>query len=123
MILEPSLNLRGTDSLMQDREIKMRVPRQKYIQPPYPRALPDSHLNIDAHVCVASLGKQICYYILISDAHVCRAPPKPVAALLSPVLWRLNAPDRFDMYSVGVLFMQLVFAPIRSDGGLSTFNK
>lgn len=28
----------------------------------------------------------------------CSAPPAPVAALLSPVLWRLNTPDRFDMY-------------------------
>ena len=46
-----------------------------------------------------------------------------MAALLSPVLWRLNAPDRFDMYSLGVLFMQLVFPPIRTDSGLSTFNK
>jgi hypothetical protein len=46
-----------------------------------------------------------------------------VAALLSPVLWRLNTPDRFDMYSVGILFMQLVFAPIRNDNGLAAFNK
>ena len=53
----------------------------------------------------------------------CRAPPKPVAALLSPVLWRLNCPDRFDMYSTGILFMQMVFAPIRTDNGLSAFNK
>lgn len=37
----------------------------------------------------------------------CRAPPAPVAALLSPVLWRLNAPDRFDMYSVGVVLLQV----------------
>jgi hypothetical protein len=27
-----------------------------------------------------------------------RAPPAPVAAFLSPVLWYLNGPDRFDMY-------------------------
>ena len=46
-----------------------------------------------------------------------------MAALLSPVLWRLNTPDRFDMYSVGILFMQLVFAPIRNDNGLAAFNK
>ncbi len=52
-----------------------------------------------------------------------RAPPKPVAALLSPVLWRLNTPDRFDMYSIGILFMQLVFAPLRPDNGLERFNK
>ena len=46
-----------------------------------------------------------------------------MAALLSPVLWRLNTPDRFDMYSVGILFMQLVFAPLRPDNGLERFNK
>ncbi len=37
----------------------------------------------------------------------CRAPPAPVAALLSPVLWRLNVPDRFDMYSVGMVLLQV----------------
>lgn len=36
-----------------------------------------------------------------------RAPPLPVAAFLSPVLWNLNSPDRFDMYSVGILLMQV----------------
>ena len=53
----------------------------------------------------------------------CRAPPLPLAALLSPVLWRLNNPDRFDMYSVGVILMQLAFAPLRADSGLIAFNK
>jgi hypothetical protein len=35
-----------------------------------------------------------------------RAPPPPVAAMLSPMLWQLNCPDRFDMYSAGVLLLQ-----------------
>lgn len=26
-----------------------------------------------------------------------RPPPAPVAAFLSPVLWRMETPDRFDM--------------------------
>lgn len=47
----------------------------------------------------------------------------PLAAFLSPVLWRLNNPDRFDMYSVGVIFMQLAFQPLRADSGLIAFNK
>jgi hypothetical protein len=34
-------------------------------------------------------------------------PPKPVAALLSPVLWQMEHPDKFDMYSVGILFLQV----------------
>ncbi len=42
-----------------------------------------------------------------------RAPPLPVAAFLSPILWRLNNPDKFDMYSVGVLFLQMVFPNLR----------
>ena len=42
-----------------------------------------------------------------------RAPPLPVAAFLSPILWRLNNPDKFDMYSVGVVFLQMVFPNLR----------
>jgi hypothetical protein len=34
-------------------------------------------------------------------------PPKPVAALLSPVLWQMEHPDKFDMYSVGIMFLQV----------------
>lgn len=52
-----------------------------------------------------------------------RAPPLPVAAFLSPILWRLNNPDKFDMYSVGVLFLQMVFPNLRSDNQLCTFNR
>lgn len=37
-----------------------------------------------------------------------KAPSPPVAAALSPVLWQLNLPDRFDMYSVGLIFLQFV---------------
>lgn len=46
-----------------------------------------------------------------------------MAALLSPILWRLNSPDRFDMYSTGITFLQLVFTPLQSDNGLAAFNK
>ena len=34
-------------------------------------------------------------------------PPKPVAALLSPVLWQMEHPDKFDMYSFGILMAEL----------------
>jgi len=34
-------------------------------------------------------------------------PPKPVAALLSPVLWRMENPDAFDMYSAGIMLLQV----------------
>jgi hypothetical protein len=46
-----------------------------------------------------------------------------VAALLSPVLWQLNAPDRFDMYSVGVVLLQMAFPLLRGDNTLINFNK
>lgn len=36
------------------------------------------------------------------------APPPPVAAALSPVLWQLNLPDRFDVYSAGLIMLQMV---------------
>ena len=47
------------------------------------------------------------------------APPLPLAATLSPILWRLNSPDRFDMYSVGMLFLQMAFPPLRRWGLLA----
>lgn len=52
-----------------------------------------------------------------------KAPAAPVAAFLSPILWQLEQPDRFDMYSVGIIFMQLVFANLRSDNNLIAFNR
>ncbi len=52
-------------------------------------------------------------FTTISCMQTPRAPPLPVAAFLSPILWRLNNPDKFDMYSVGVLFLQMVFPNLR----------
>ena len=60
-------------------------------------------------------------YIMSSQTP--RAPPTPVAAFLSPVLWQLNGPDKFDMYSAGITLLQMAFAPLRSDGQLIAFNK
>lgn len=51
------------------------------------------------------------------------APPAPVAAFLSPVLWTLNLPDRFDMYSVGAIFFQMSFPFVKTDGNLISFNR
>lgn len=50
-------------------------------------------------------------------------PPAPVAAFLSPVLWRMENPDRFDMYSCGVTLLQMVFQSLRSDNNIIAFNK
>eukprot|EP00210_Caulerpa_lentillifera_P006879 g6576.t1 len=52
-----------------------------------------------------------------------RAPSAPLAALLSPILWHLEKPDRFDMYSAGVIFLQMIFPKLRSDNNLIAFNR
>ncbi|KAL4021473.1 serine/threonine-protein kinase STN8 [Cucumis melo var. makuwa] len=49
-------------------------------------------------------------------------PPAPIAALLSPILWQLNNPDLFDMYSAGIVLMQMAVPNLRSSAGLKNFN-
>ncbi|KAM7464377.1 hypothetical protein LguiA_032498 [Lonicera macranthoides] len=51
------------------------------------------------------------------------APSAPVAAALSPVLWQMNLPDRFDIYSTGLIFLQMAFPSLRTDSGLIQFNR
>ncbi|OAY71429.1 Serine/threonine-protein kinase STN7, chloroplastic [Ananas comosus] len=51
------------------------------------------------------------------------APSAPVATALSPVLWQMNLPDRFDMYSVGLIFLQMAFPSLRTDSSLIQFNR
>ncbi|CAI5473058.1 unnamed protein product [Closterium sp. Yama58-4] len=51
------------------------------------------------------------------------APPAPVAAALAPILWQMNHPDRFDMYSAGLVFLQMIFPSLRSDTGLAAFAR
>ncbi|KFK24689.1 hypothetical protein AALP_AA8G012000 [Arabis alpina] len=49
-------------------------------------------------------------------------PPEPIAALLSPILWQLNSPDLFDMYSAGIVLLQMAVPSLRSSAGLKNFN-
>ncbi|CAN8237621.1 unnamed protein product [Cochlearia groenlandica] len=49
-------------------------------------------------------------------------PPAPIAALLSPILWQLNSPDLFDMYSAGIVLLQMAVPTLRSSAGLKNFN-
>ncbi|PON45594.1 Serine/threonine protein kinase [Trema orientale] len=49
-------------------------------------------------------------------------PPEPIAALLSPILWQLNSPDLFDMYSAGIVLLQMAIPTLRSSAGLKNFN-
>ncbi|CAA6671278.1 unnamed protein product [Spirodela intermedia] len=51
------------------------------------------------------------------------APSAPVAAALSPVLWQMNLPDRFDIYSLGLIFLQMAVPSLRSDSALIQFNR
>ncbi|XP_057458646.1 serine/threonine-protein kinase STN8, chloroplastic-like [Lotus japonicus] len=49
-------------------------------------------------------------------------PPEPVAAFLSPILWQLNSPDLFDMYSAGIVLLQIAIPSLRSPAALKNFN-
>ncbi|GAA0176067.1 hypothetical protein Leryth_023514 [Lithospermum erythrorhizon] len=49
-------------------------------------------------------------------------PPEPVAAFLSPIIWKLNSPDLFDMYSAGIVLLQMAIPTLRSSAGLKNFN-
>ncbi|XP_024366721.1 serine/threonine-protein kinase STN7, chloroplastic isoform X2 [Physcomitrium patens] len=51
------------------------------------------------------------------------APPAIIAAALSPVLWQMNLPDRFDIYSAGLIYLQMAFPNLRTDSGLISFNR
>ncbi|KAI5074830.1 hypothetical protein GOP47_0010791 [Adiantum capillus-veneris] len=49
-------------------------------------------------------------------------PPDPLCSLVSPLLWHLNTPDRFDLYSAGLILMQLSMKSLRHDTGMQAFN-
>ncbi|KAK7287027.1 hypothetical protein RJT34_22441 [Clitoria ternatea] len=49
-------------------------------------------------------------------------PPEPIAAFLSPILWQLNSPDLFDMYSAGIVLLQIAIPTLRSPAALKNFN-
>ena len=51
------------------------------------------------------------------------APVLPVALALSPVLWQLNLPDRFDMYSMGIVLLQMCIPSLRNDNNLIKFRE
>ncbi|CAI5960333.1 unnamed protein product [Closterium sp. NIES-65] len=49
-------------------------------------------------------------------------PPDPLASLLSPFIWVANSPDRFDVFSAGVVLMQLSLKSLRHEANLEGFN-
>lgn len=52
-----------------------------------------------------------------------RAPVAPLAAFLSPILWTMEKPDRFDVFSAGMVLLQMVFPKLKSDNNLIAFNR
>jgi len=52
-----------------------------------------------------------------------QAPPVPVALLLSPALWQLNLPDRFDMYAAGLVLLQMALPSLRTDNSLVAMRR
>jgi len=51
------------------------------------------------------------------------APPLPLALALSPILWQLNLPDRFDMYSLGIVVLQMALPNLRKDEDIIKFRE
>ncbi|MCO5579329.1 hypothetical protein L7F22_033184 [Adiantum nelumboides] len=51
-----------------------------------------------------------------------KPPPAPVAAALSPFIWQFNSPDLYDMYSVGIILMQMACTSLRSPAALQSFK-
>jgi len=47
----------------------------------------------------------------------------PVALAAGSAAWVQHKPDRFDMYSAGVVMMQLALPSLRTNSGLITFNR
>ena len=41
---------------------------------------------------------------------------------VSPMLWARHKPDRFDMWSAGIVLLQLAVPTMRYDRGLKQFN-
>jgi serine/threonine protein kinase len=59
----------------------------------------------------------------IDEAPDLAAASAPVALALGASAWARYQPDRFDMYSAGIIFMQLAVPSLRSDRGLKAFNE
>jgi hypothetical protein len=53
-----------------------------------------THTNAHTHALLHRYAPPQQYVMSIQTP---RPPPAPVAAFLSPVLWRMEGPDKFDM--------------------------
>ncbi|XP_024525241.1 serine/threonine-protein kinase STN8, chloroplastic [Selaginella moellendorffii] len=51
-----------------------------------------------------------------------RLPPDPLCSLISPLIWLLNTPDRFDVFSAGLVMMQLSVKSLRHESAMKHFS-
>ena len=47
----------------------------------------------------------------------------PVAFAAGSAAWVQHKPDRFDLYSAGIVLMQLALPSLRTNSGLMSFNR
>ena len=59
----------------------------------------------------------------IDEAPNLAAASAPLALALGASAWARYQPDRFDIYSAGIILMQLAVPSLRSDRGLKAFNE
>jgi len=60
-------------------------------------------------------------FVLPVDSPNIAAQPTPVALATSSMLWRRHAPQLFDMYSLGIILLQISVPTFRADAGLRRF--
>jgi len=59
---------------------------------------------------------------LVMPQNFPKAPLPLVAATMSPFAWLYGAPDLFDSYTVGILFMQMTVPGLRTTNNIRLFN-
>ena len=62
-------------------------------------------------------------YVLPTDAPDLARQAGMVSQAMSPLLWARFMPDRFDMYSAGLIMAQLAVPALRSEGALRGFTR
>lgn len=61
-------------------------------------------------------------YVLPTDAPDLAKAGRVMSLAMSAMLWRRHKPDRFDMYSIGLVLMQLAMPHLRTKSALQAFH-
>jgi serine/threonine protein kinase len=61
-------------------------------------------------------------YVLPTDAPDLASKSRVMSLAISSMLWNKHKPDRFDMYSVGLIFLQLAMPHLRTKSALQVCN-